>query len=72
MSLCVRKYQQFGFPNRSNTNVAVQAQKMDRGLKFWIEVEERLYYPCGKNKADHLCGYCEAGLRLCFLKLSVF
>ena len=41
---------------------------MTRGLKFRIEVVERLYYPCSENKnADQLCGYREADLRLCFL-----
>ena len=36
------------FPNRSDTNKALQAQKI-------IE-EEKLYYPCSENKgADHLC-----------------
>ena len=54
------------FLNRSNTNWAVQPQKQDRGLKFWIEVEVVLYYPCSENKgADQLCSYCEADLPLC-------
>ena len=40
---------------------------MARGLKFWIKVEEGLYYPCSENKgADQLRGYSEADLRLCF------
>ena len=34
----------FGFPTRSDTNWAVQPQKMTRGLKFWIKEEEGLYY----------------------------
>ena len=38
------------FPNGSNTNQAVQAQKMARSLKFWIYVEEELYYPRSENK----------------------
>ena len=29
---------------RSDSNQAVQAQKMARGLKFWLQVEEELYY----------------------------
>ena len=58
----------FGFPTRSDTNRAVQPQKMARGLKFWIYEEEGLYYLCSKNKgADQLCSYCAADLRLCFL-----
>ena len=56
-----------GFQTRSNTNRAVQSQKMARGLKFRIKVIEALYYPYSENKgADQLCGYREADLRLCF------
>ena len=55
------------FPNRSDTNRAIQSQKMVRGRKFWILVEEELYYPSSENKgADQLRGYREADLRLCF------
>ena len=55
------------FPTRSNTNQAVQPQKMVRGLKFRIEVVEGLYYPCSENKgADQLRGYRKADLLLCF------
>ena len=55
------------FPNRSDTNRAVQAQKMARSLKFRIWEEEKLYYPGSENKgADQLCGYRKADLRLCF------
>ena len=55
------------FPNRSDTNRAVQAQNQARGLKFWLEVEEELYYPSGENKGtDQLRGYRKADLRLCF------
>ena len=57
----------FWFPTRSDTNQAVQLQKMARGLKFWIWKVEGLYYLCGENKgADQLRGYREADLRLCF------
>ena len=39
----------------SDTNQAVQLQKMPRGLKFRIKIEEELHYPCGGNKgADQL------------------
>ena len=56
-----------GFPSRSDTNRAVQPQKMARGLKFWILEVERLYYLCSENKgADQLCSNCAADLRLCF------
>ena len=63
------------FPNRSDTNRPVQAQKQARSLKFWIEVEEELYYPSRENTgADQLRSYCEADLRLCFrlCRLLVF
>ena len=62
------------FPNRSDTNRAVQAQKQARSLKFRIK-EEGVYYPCSENKgADQLRSYCEADLRLCFriCRLLVF
>ena len=40
---------------------------MSRGLKFRIEEEEGLYYPCSENKgADQLRGNREADLHLCF------
>ena len=66
MSLIVRK-SVFGVSDRSDTNRAVQSQKMARGLKFRIRVVDGLYYPCSENKgADQLRGYHEADLRLCF------
>ena len=53
-----------GFPTRSDTNQAVQPQKMARGLKFWIYKVDVLYFPDSENKdADQLR---EADLRLCF------
>ena len=55
------------FPTWSDTNQAVQLQKMTRGLKFGILKVEGLYYLCSKTKgADQLRGYREADLRLCF------
>ena len=63
------------FQNRSDTNRAVQAQKMARGWEFWIKKVEKLYFPCRENKgADELHSYCEADLRLSFLicRLLVF
>ena len=57
----------FWFPTWSNTNQAVQLQKMARGLKFWILKVEGLYYLCSENKgADQLRAYLEADLRLWF------
>ena len=57
----------FWFPTWSDTNRAVQLQKMARGLKFRILKEEGMYYLCSENKgADQLRCYREAGLRLCF------
>ena len=51
----------------SDTNRAVQPQKMARGLKFCIKEVEGLYYPCSEHKgADQLHGYREADLRLFF------
>ena len=56
-----------GFPTRSDTNRAVQPQKMASDLKFRIKVVEGLYYPYSENKgADQLRSYCAADLRLCF------
>ena len=57
----------FWYLTWSDTNQAVQLQKMARGLKFRIEEVEGLYYLCSENKgADQLRGYREADLRLCF------
>ena len=63
------------FANRSDTNRAVQAQKMARDWNFWISKVEELFYPCCENKgADQLRSYCEADLRLGFriCRLLVF
>ena len=66
MSLVLRK-PVFGVSDQSDTNRAVQPQKMARGLKFRLYVVEGLYYPCSENKgADQLRGHREADLRLCF------
>ena len=59
--------QKFWFSTWSDTNQAVQLQKMARGLKFWIYKVKGLYFLCSENKgADKLRGYREADLRLCF------
>ena len=71
----MRENRSSGFPTRSDTNRAVQAQKMARNFKFRIEEEKKLFYLGCENKcADQLCSYCEADLRLCFRigKNSVF
>ena len=55
MSLVIRK-PTFWFSTRSDTNGAVQSQKMARGLKFRFKKEEGLYYLCSENKGvDQLC-----------------
>ena len=55
------------FPNRSDTNQAVQSQKRARSLKFRIKEEDEVYYPSSESKgADQLRGYREADLRLYF------
>ena len=60
MSHVMRK-QTFWFPTWSDTNRAVQPQKMARGLKFRIWKIEGLYYLCSENKgADQLRGSHEA------------
>ena len=38
------------FLNRSDTNRAVQAQKLASSLKFWFKKVQELYYPCSENK----------------------
>ena len=62
-----RENRSSGFPTRSDTNRAVQAQKMVMGRKFLIYKVKELHYPCSESKgADQLRSYCEADLRLCF------
>ena len=63
------------FTTRSNINKALQAQKMARGWKFWIQKVKELHYLCSENKgADQPRGNREADLRLCFriCRLLVF
>ena len=56
-----------GFPIWSNTNRAVQPQKIARGLKSRIKEVEGLYYLCSINKgSDQLCCFHEADLPFCF------
>ena len=48
-------------------------KKIARSLKFRMEEEEGLYYPCSENKgADQLRGSREADLRLCFRPSILF
>ena len=57
----------FRVPTRSDTNRAVQPQKMARGLKFQIKEVEGSYYLCNENiGAVQLYSYCPADLCLCF------
>ena len=59
----------FGVSDQVRQNRHVQSQNKARSLKFWINVEEELYYPCSENKGtDQLCSNisCAADLRLCF------
>ena len=66
MSRVMRK-PTFWFSTRSDTNQAVQSQKMARNSRFRIKVVEGLYYPFSENKgADQLRSNCAADLRLCF------
>ena len=63
----------FWFPTWSDTNRAVQLQKMARGLKFRIQKVEGLYYLSSINKgADQFRGYREADLGLCFCICKTF
>ena len=52
-----------GFLTWSNTNRAVQLQKMDRASKFRIKKVGGLHYLSNENKG---ADYREADLRLCF------
>ena len=55
----------------SDTNWAVQPQKIARGFKFRIKEVEGLYYQCSENKgADQLCGDHKADLHLCFFRIN--
>ena len=47
-----------GSPTRSDTNLAVQPQKMTGSFKFRISEVVGLYYLCGENKgAAQLCAF---------------
>ena len=63
------------FPNRFDTNRPVQSLKRAKNLKFWIEVQEVLYYASSENKgADQLRVHRKADWRLCLClcRLLVF
>ena len=55
------------FPNRSDTNRAVKAQKMAKRLEN-LDLESRRIFPCSENKGAN----CEADLRLCFRISKMF
>ena len=63
-----RENRSSGFSARSETNLPVLSKKQARSLKFWIYIDEELYYICVvKNRgADQICSFCTAGLDLCF------
>ena len=44
------------FPNRSDSDQAVQSQKQARSLKFRILEEEKMYYLCSENKGTDQLG----------------
>ena len=57
----------FEFPTRTDTNRAVQLQKIASGLKFGIYNVEGSYYLCSENKgANKLSSYHTADLGLLF------
>ena len=63
----------YWFPTWSDTNQTVQLQKMARGFKFRIKIEEGLHYLCSENKgADQLRSYREADLHFCFCICKMF
>ena len=63
----LRENLSLGFPTRSDTNQAVQPQKIARGLKFCTSEVEGLYKLCSENKgADQLGSYCAADQHLVF------
>ena len=66
MSRVMRK-PMFWCPTWSETNQAVQLQKMARGLKVGVKKVGGLYHPCSENKgADQFRSYSEADLCLFF------
>ena len=58
------KKQSSGFPTRSDTNQAIQSQKMARGLKLCIYEVEGLYYPCSE-KTKALISFAVTGKLIC-------
>ena len=61
------KKKHFQFPTRSDTSRYVLSQQQASSLKFWVKIEEILYYRSSENKgADQLCSDCTADLHLCF------
>ena len=54
----------------SDTNRALQPQKMVRGLKSWIKEVEALYFLCSENKGADLL-YSNRSANLCVSLLHV-
>ena len=48
----------------SDTKRPIHPQKTARIIKFWLFVEEKMYYPSSENKGADI--YYEADLCLCF------
>ena len=75
LSCVMTKPVYLAFPTGSDTNWAVQPQKLARGLEFQIKEVDGLYYLCNKNNgADQLCEYHAADLcfGFCIHKRQVF
>ena len=68
--VCIEPHHQktchWGFMTSSDTNQAVQPQKMVRGLKFQVKEVEGLCYLCSKNK-----GADQRHEKTCFLHIHV-
>ena len=58
LSSAIRK-PTIGFPNKPDTNQAVQPQKTGRGPKFCLYKVEELYYPYSENKGVFVFAYTE-------------
>ena len=59
----MRKLTRFGFPTRSDTNRPEQSQKQAKSMKFWIFIEEELYYLCSEKKA--LISFAVSAMLIC-------
>ena len=68
---CVMRKLSSEFQTRSDTNRAVQPQKMDGDLKFCIQEEEGLCYLCSETKALISCEVADLRLCFCICKMQV-